>query len=325
VNSPSGDHRTRIHRGTGPAAGRTGDDGPVPAPATPLRQAAGARPAPAAAAGTRRGRRPATLVASDLDRTLIYSAAALALSMPDQAAPRLTCVEVHLGLPLSYVTEEAACLLPRLAAGTVFVPATTRTREQYRRIHLPGPRPEFAICANGGHILVDGETDEEWRRKVARRLAGECASLDEVRTHLRAVSDPAWLLKERVAEDLFAYLVVQRDLLPGGWLEELTEWAGLRGWHVSLQGRKVYAVPRPLTKSAAVREVAERTGCAEVLAAGDSLLDADLLLAADRAWRPGHGELADTGWSAPRVEALGIRGVAAGEELIRRFLEHAGG
>ncbi|MFI6283290.1 HAD family hydrolase [Streptomyces sp. NPDC051018] len=262
-----------------------------------------------------------TLVASDLDRTLIYSAGALGLTVPDAQAPRLLCVEVYQGKPLSYVTETAAGLLPRLAAETVFVPATTRTREQYGRIHLPGPTPRYAICANGGHILVDGVSDPDWQRRVAARMAGECASLDEVRAHLLAVADPAWLLKERVAEDLFAYLVVERALLPEGWVKELAAWADGRGWGVSLQGRKVYAVPKPLTKSAAVQEIARRVGPARILAAGDSLLDADLLLAADRAWRPSHGELADTGWSAPRVDVVPERGVAAGEEILRRFLE----
>ncbi|MGW4028180.1 HAD family hydrolase [Streptomyces sp. NPDC004838] len=261
-----------------------------------------------------------TLVASDLDRTLIYSAGALHLTTPDAESPRLLCVEVYQSKPLSYLTETAAGLLPRLAAETVFVPTTTRTREQYGRIRLPGPAPRFAVCANGGHILVDGVSDPHWRRRVAARLADECASLDEVRAHLIAVADPAWLLKERVAEELFAYLVVDRALLPEDWLKELADWADGRGWSVSLQGRKVYAVPKPLTKSAAVREVAHRAGTDRILAAGDSLLDADLLEAADRGWRPGHGELADVGWSAPHVVSLEERGVAAGEEILRRFL-----
>ncbi|MFI1012760.1 HAD family hydrolase [Streptomyces sp. NPDC020965] len=261
-----------------------------------------------------------TLVASDLDRTLIYSAGALHLTMPDADAPRLLCVEVYDRKPLSYITETAAGLLPRLAADTVFVPATTRTREQYGRIHLPGPPPAYAICANGGHILVDGVSDEDWRRLVTRRLADDCAGLAEIRAHLVAAADPAWLLKERVAEDLFAYLVVERALLPEDWVKELAEWADGRGWAVSLQGRKIYAVPKPLTKSAAVHEVARRTGAEKILAAGDSLLDADLLLAADRGWRPGHGELADSGWHAPHVEALAEKGVAAGEEILRRLL-----
>ncbi|MFI6729984.1 HAD family hydrolase [Streptomyces atratus] len=265
-----------------------------------------------------------TLVASDLDRTLIYSTAALQLPMPDAEAPRLLCVEVYDHKPLSYMTETAATLLDELARTTVFVPTTTRTREQYGRIHLPGPAPRFAICANGGHLLVDGESDPDWQTQVSRRLADECASLAEVRAHLLAAADPAWLLKERVAEDLFAYLVVERALLPEGWVKELGEWAETRGWTVSLQGRKIYAVPGPLTKSAAMNEVARRTGATLTLAAGDSLLDADLLLAADRAWRPAHGELADTGWSAPHVDVTTEHGVAAGEEILRHFFRASG-
>ncbi|MGW6137170.1 HAD family hydrolase [Streptomyces sp. NPDC055144] len=264
---------------------------------------------------------PVTLVASDLDRTLIYSAAALGLTMPDAHAPRLLCVEVYEGKPLSYVTEDAAALLGELGRSAVFVPTTTRTREQYGRIHLPGPAPQFAICANGGHLLVDGVSDPDWRAGVDERLATECAPLDEVRAHLVRTADPAWLLKERVAEDLFAYLVVERSLLPEGWVKELAVWAESLGWTVSLQGRKIYAVPKPLTKSAAMREVARRSGADRTLAAGDSLLDADLLLAADHAWRPGHGELADEGWTAPHVTALEDRGVAAGETILRELIE----
>lgn len=92
------------------------------------------------------------LVASDLDRTLIYSSAALALTMPDARAPRLLCVEVHESKPLSYMTETAAGLLADLGDAAVFVPTTTRTRKQYQRINLPGPprstrsAPTAGIC-----------------------------------------------------------------------------------------------------------------------------------------------------------------------------------
>ncbi|WP_200307479.1 HAD family hydrolase [Streptomyces adelaidensis] len=263
---------------------------------------------------------PQVLVASDLDRTLIYSAAALALTMPDARAPRLLTVEVHESKPLSYMTETASRLLAELGEAAVFVPTTTRTRKQYQRINLPGPEPKYAICANGGHLLVDGVSDVAWHERVTARLADECASLDEVRGHMEATTDPAWVRKHRVAEDLFVYLVVERELLPEEWVKELAVWAENRGWTVSLQGRKLYAVPKPLTKSAAMREVARRTGAELTLAAGDSLLDADLLLAADRAWRPGHGELAEAEWSGPEVRALPERGVLAGERILREFL-----
>ncbi|MFG2885806.1 HAD family hydrolase [Streptomyces sp. NPDC048297] len=260
------------------------------------------------------------LVASDLDRTLIYSSAALALTMPDARAPRLLCVEVHESKPLSYMTETAAQLLTDLGDTAVFVPTTTRTRKQYQRINLPGPQPAYAICANGGHLLVDGVTDHDWHETVQTRLADECAPLDEIRARLSETADPEWVRKHRVAEDLFAYLVVERELLPEEWVKELAVWAEGRGWGVSLQGRKIYAVPKPLTKSAAVREVARRTGAELTLAAGDSLLDADLLLAADRGWRPAHGELADNDWTAPAIAAIAERGVLAGERITREFL-----
>ncbi|MDX2648730.1 HAD family hydrolase [Streptomyces sp. NPDC001902] len=264
-----------------------------------------------------------SLVASDLDRTLIYSPSALALSVADEEAPRLLCVEVHEGRPLSFMTEAAAVLIQRLAAAAEFVPATTRTRKQYRRINLPGPVPRYAICANGGHILVKGHTDHDWNAEMRRRLAEGCAPLEEVREFMARTADESWLRKERVAEDLFVYLVVERSLLPERWVKDLAEWAEERGWTVSLQGRKIYAVPKPLTKSAALAEVVRRTGADHVLAAGDSLLDAELLLAAHTGWRPGHGELADTGWGAPHVDALALPGVAAGEEILRRMLSVA--
>ncbi|AZM62531.1 MULTISPECIES: HAD family hydrolase [unclassified Streptomyces] len=260
------------------------------------------------------------VVASDLDRTLIYSAAALALTMPDARAPRLLCVEVHESRPLSFMTETAAQLLTDLGDQAVFVPTTTRTRKQYQRINLPGPPPAYAICANGGHLLVEGETDRDWHARVLARLADECAPLAEVREHLLRTADPVWLRKHRVAEDLFVYLVVERELLREEWVKELAVWAENRGWTVSLQGRKIYAVPKPLTKSAAMREVARRTGADLTLAAGDSLLDADLLLAADRGWRPGHGELAEADWTAPAIRTLPERGVLAGERILREFL-----
>ncbi|MGJ5828428.1 hypothetical protein [Streptomyces ossamyceticus] len=266
---------------------------------------------------------PRVLVASDLDRTLIYSTAALALTMPDARAPRLLTVEVHESKPLSYLTETSAHLLTELGDAAVFVPTTTRTRKQYQRINLPGPAPTYAICANGGHLLVDGVSDPDWYAGVTARLADECAPLEEVRDHLAATADPSWVRKHRIAEDLFVYLVVERELLPEEWVKGLAVWAENRGWTVSLQGRKLYAVPKPLTKSAAMREVARRTGAQLTVAAGDSLLDADLLLAADRAWRPGHGELADAGWSGPTITALPERGVMAGERILREFLRAA--
>lgn len=263
---------------------------------------------------------PATMTCIDLDRTVIYSTNALGLTMPDREAPRLLCVEVYQNLPLSYLTERAAVLLAQLAERTTLVPVTTRTAEQFHRVQLPLPAPNkqtrrYAITSNGGQILVDGEPDPAWAAQIARAVGG-CASLREIQQHLAEVSSPDFVDAVRTASDLFVYAVVQREKLPIGWVEELTDFGAANGWQVSVQGRKVYLVPKPLTKSAAIAELRQRTGAEVVLAAGDSLLDKEMLEVADLAVRPASGELAATGWTLPHVHKITQPGVLGGERLI---------
>jgi len=254
------------------------------------------------------------LICADLDRTLIYSAAALALDGADADGPSLLCVELYQGKPQSFMLTSAAAALEQLAQQAVFVPTTTRTVEQYDRVQLPGRIPRYAICANGGRLLVDGKPDGDWSAHVARELQG-CAPVAEVRALLERA--PPFVRTLRVASGLFVYAVVDREAMPGSWLAELSGSCGERGWSVSVQGRKVYCVPNLLRKSSAAAEVCRRTGAHRMLAAGDSLLDTDLLLAADLAIRPRHGELHHTGWSAPRLAVTECSGVQAGAEIVQ--------
>ena len=260
------------------------------------------------------------LVGCDLDRTIIYSGSALALPAGDVEPPRLVVVEVHQGVPLSFCTRDAETLLALLAMLVVVVPVTTRTRAQLARVHLWGVPPRYAIAANGGHILLDGVPCPDWARHVASSLESGCAPLREVVAHLDAVTAQPWLRNRRTADDLFAYLVVDRAELPTGFIADLTGWCADRGWTVSLQGRKVYAVPEPLSKAAALAEIARREGAVRTLAAGDSLLDASLLESADLGVRPAHGELHDVGWHAPHIAVTDQAGVLGGQEVLARLL-----
>ncbi|MBA3252137.1 MAG: HAD family hydrolase [Geodermatophilaceae bacterium] len=257
------------------------------------------------------------LVVCDLDRTLIYSLAAVG-----DDPPALCCVEQHLGRDVSFITDQAAAHLATLRQESEFVPCTTRTREQLARVRLPGVAPGYAIAANGGHLLLDGASDPSWQRVVRARLR-QSAPLAEVHAKLCVPEHEPWLLRQRIAEDLFCYGIVDRAALPEGLLAELADWTAARGWTVSLQGRKLYFVPRELTKSAAATELAERLGSTVVLAAGDSLLDTDLLRWADQAVRPRHGELELLDWTRPGLHVTAASGVRAGEELLGWLAEQA--
>lgn len=255
------------------------------------------------------------LLASDLDRTLIYSPKAMALA---PGRPETVCVEWHEGKQSSFMTQGAAQTITELAGEAMVVPVTTRIAEQYQRVRLPGPAPRFAIAANGGLLYVDGTPDRTWSRAVQNAVATS-HPLTEVWEHLGRVCSPHFTIKLRNAAGLFCYAVVHTRRLPAGFVDEVSAWAAERGWRTSLQGRKLYWVPDGLTKSAAVAEVARRCDAALVLAAGDSLLDVDLLLAADLGIHPRHGELFDSGWSAPTVTTTASAGIVAGEEVLTWF------
>jgi hydroxymethylpyrimidine pyrophosphatase-like HAD family hydrolase len=264
------------------------------------------------------------LIASDLDRTLIYSRAAMTRAQLDRGD--LLCVEYHEGAPLSYLTETAAQRLRGLSATAQLVPTTTRTPAQFRRIALPGGPWRYAITSNGGAILVDGEPDPIWRAGLDAAVRAGGAGLDQVLTALRARISPEWVRKLRIADDLFCYLVVDVDAQPAEFLAEWDEWCRAHGWGASQQGRKIYTVPDSVCKSHAVAEVHRRlvadgvlTEDSPVFAAGDGALDAPMLEAADAAIRPCHGELEALNWQHPNVTVTDESGVAAGEEILAWF------
>jgi hydroxymethylpyrimidine pyrophosphatase-like HAD family hydrolase len=261
-----------------------------------------------------------TVFACDLDRTLIYSRRARHLG-PDNVPT--TCVEIHDGKQASFMTSAAARALAELAATGLFVPVTTRTTEQYRRVLLPGRTPRFAVTTNGGVLLVDGRPDPTWTQQVTRVLS-ETVPVREIWEHAGFVCRPEFTDKLRNASGMFCYAVVHPSRLPSGFLADVSGWAAERGWRTSLQGRKLYWVPECLTKAAAVAEVAARGDCDRVLAAGDSLLDVDLLLGADLGVHPRHGELYEQGWCAPRVTVTAASGIVAGEQIVNWFSTGAG-
>jgi hypothetical protein len=278
------------------------------------------------------------VAACDLDRTLIYSRRSAAA--PSGFDRQLVCVERYLDQEQSFVSVAALEGIRSLATRAVFVPTTTRTRAQAERVRFPGlsglsglsglpglpglPGPRFQIVANGGVLLVDGAPDRDWAGLVRRTLADSGVPVEAVRQYLSSWQAEPWLLRARVAEELFCYAVIDREALPPDTLAEIHGWTAARGWQTSVQGSKLYLVPAALNKESAVAEVARRVGAARVIAAGDSLLDRAMLVAADAGIRPGHGELAAEGWGAPHVIALQEQGVVAGERIVDWMVDQVG-
>lgn len=260
------------------------------------------------------------LIAIDLDQTLLYSLR----SGGEIADPRW--VEEIDGKSHTYITRAAHSALVALAAQHIVVPVTTRTPAQYHRLELACDFPDV-LCANGGIHFREGVRDVEWDARIKTDL-GAVAPIAAIRARLEQVQSEDWVRTIAQVEDLFLYLVAEtREAMPSDWIEVLREWALPLGWMLSVQGRKLYLVPEPLGKGRAVSALAESYG-AVLLAAGDSLLDVDMLDRATYAVRPSHGEIHDseidgdgrwhvTPSSGPRAaeELLAMLGAAA-DELV---------
>lgn len=258
--------------------------------------------------------------ASDLDRTMIYSLRSSGLK---DTYPVLTVAEFHKEKPLSYVTDFSYRMLEFLGEGLTFVPATTRSMAQYRRVFLPSVAGSaYAVTSNGGRILVNGIEDADWTTHIKEHLEASSIHLDEVKKALDKGFSRPWIKNTTFADDLFLVLNVDSENTPKSYVDDLTAWLAERGWKTSLQGSKLYCIPAILTKGIAVKEVCQRLNASGLYSAGDSLLDKSLLSLADTAYRPAHGELEADNYRQDNLTVTDTVGIAAGQEILARIVRN---
>lgn len=251
------------------------------------------------------------IVALDLDRTLIHAAASAPAGMD------LVVVEELNGAPLSVMTSAAAGLYALLCHHATVVPATTRSLSQYRRVVLP-VAPRWAIAANGGQVLRDGQVDAAWQVALGGRI--DVSRLPEAQLVLdsAALRTGGAVARVTARDGLFVSAVLSAPVAPAELLRVRGRLAAV-GWRLASSGRKVYALPAGLDKEAALAWISGATGEPVVAAAGDSPLDEGMLRLAAAALCPRDSELAavpgSPGWRTPRG------GPAATEDLLARTLE----
>jgi hydroxymethylpyrimidine pyrophosphatase-like HAD family hydrolase len=221
------------------------------------------------------------MFASDLDNTLIHSYRA--------AKPGDVCVETKDGRELSFMSPAARGILRDVAAKCTFVPVTTRSAEQYRRIDL-GVKPKYALAANGALLLVDGEADMLWAEAARRRLGAMPDMPPEVERS-------AMLYDVRCVDGFFICAKSENPRQAVWRLEALLKG---RAFEVRSIHDKVYVLPSGLDKGTAVQRLMERISPSTpgspnppkyVICAGDSELDLPMLDTADAAIVPDTLEL----------------------------------
>ncbi|WP_459501680.1 HAD family hydrolase [Bacillus sp. C1] len=260
------------------------------------------------------------IFASDLDQTLIYSRKAFRAHIEDE---QIQLIETLDGKEISFITHKTIFLLKQLQRQSQFIPVTTRTIEQFQRITLFQNEiiPEYAITSNGGTILHNGKQDSTWRSIQTKRLAA-CMEKEDILTEFQNISHKEWVLSQKTADNLFHYCIINRENIPYDELTTFTDWLDTQGWTHSLQGRKLYFVPKPVNKWDAVQYVQEKIQAKTVITAGDSLLDLCMLEKSNYAIAPLHGELETKQRNlSPHIVRTTEMGIYAAEDIVSNVLQ----
>ncbi|AQQ54997.1 hypothetical protein B0X71_04415 [Planococcus lenghuensis] len=263
------------------------------------------------------------LFASDLDRTLIYSRRSMG---PDADPEMLTAVEEINGKLTAFMTTAGLALHRQMSSKISFVPVTTRTAEQYKRVTGlldEVQEPEYAIVANGAVILKNGVPMAEWSARIQKQLLEDRATVKHVLKQLEVYTGKEFILEVKQAEEWFIYMIIDEQKFSPAELEHLAKIFFRQGFTFSQQGRKLYIMPNCINKATALNFVIKQLQAETVLAAGDSLLDLEMVKAADHGFIPAHGEAAQDAEVPASVRITAASGIQAGEEIlqnVRRFL-----
>ncbi|MDD3570195.1 MAG: HAD hydrolase family protein [Lachnospiraceae bacterium] len=207
---------------------------------------------------------------SDLDNTLIYS-------YKHNIGKDVVLVETKEGKELSFMTSKAHKLLEKIKDEMEFIPLTTRSLEQYRRIFFSDKwKVDFALVANGGILLNNNKIDENWYNESLGLIENAKQQLELGMEILK--NDRNVFFEVRMVDGLFIF-TKSNDVTSTR--DNLERQLDLSVVSVFNNGNKVYIFPEKLNKGTAVERIRKLKNPEIIFAAGDSDFDIPMLKKAD--------------------------------------------
>lgn len=232
------------------------------------------------------------LYASDMDRTLIFSAAFLREvgKTVESESENLEVCETKGDKIISYISKDVKKQLTEISRhpDVTFIPVTTRSIEQFKRINT-GAYHKYAIVDCGGTILEDGEPIKEWEDYIANQYTKPA-----MMWLFMDMGEIKGIEKLEIVDQKFLFAKLGDDATHDGkYFDEASAYVKQRypDFEILRQGKKVYAVPRAFSKAIALRWMQKRLEINTLVASGDSLVDLNMLALANYAIIPNHGEL----------------------------------
>ena len=148
------------------------------------------------------------IFASDLDSTLIYSSRHCNLIDEEKLIP----VDFYNNCSSSFITKSMQDKLEHINESMLFIPVTTRSKEQYMRIKYFYDiiKPKYAVVANGGIILKNGIELKAWSDISSAKIK-EVVSINTMIKLCSFFLESYFVKSYKTCEDLFIYSIVDED------------------------------------------------------------------------------------------------------------------
>lgn len=154
------------------------------------------------------------------------------------------------------------------------VAVTTRSLEQYQRTTIASHIP-YAIVDNGATILINGAEDEYWANFIDQKMVASGIDHNQAINEFIGVIGYDNITKvDRFKYFGIVYLTDDANATVAANMAEFDK----PGFKTSLQNNKFYYIPHFLTKGLASQYLCLKMGWTEVISAGDSLPDLEIML-----------------------------------------------
>lgn len=255
------------------------------------------------------------IVFSDLDRSVIYSNKFLDTDREYEN------IEIYNGKEISYISLDTIKHIKKIQEDGLFIPTTTRTAEQFQRIDFPSKNIKFAwaITSNGGTILKDNKVFEGWSKEVKRILKNAC-SIDKMVSNFEQYKSLPGVTDFKIAENLFFYIVVDWNNFKVNMIEEYTSLLDSKGWIFYISGRKIYFLPKDVSKENAISYLANHIGVEKFSVIGDSTMDWGMLNIGHTSYVLKHGDLLNYDIDK-KIIVSDSEGMIGSEEVLSHIID----
>lgn len=257
------------------------------------------------------------VVFSDLDRSIIYSKRFLGEDKSELE------IEIYKNENISYISKKTVELIKQIKAKIEFIPTSTRSIEQFKRIEFSKYDIDFkyAITSNGGNILVNGQIDSEYKDYINQKLKNSI-HIDEIMKLLKEYKNINGIKKIRKADNIFVYIVVDNKIFDLKYIELFINKIKDLNWETYINGTKIYFLPKELKKSTAIKYICDKFNYKNTFAIGDSIMDKDMLDFCKNSYLLKHGDLVNSLGKENKYLISKECGFRGSEEVLKHIISY---